>query len=366
VGTGPYRLAEYRPGESVRLQRNPDYWMRDEAGRRLPYLLSRLILIMSDPAQAYAAFLAGETDIHTCRPEEVDELRRRSSELGIRVVSLGFDTGQLFVAFNRNPRHYRHRNGKNAPQLRWFTDKRFLRALAHGVDKHTIIRRYLHGHGRPAATAISPENKRFYDRRIEDYRYDPDLARRLLDESGYTRREGEAFRRDPDGNPVRFSLYTNAGNALRSGICALLRESWSRLGILVDFTPLEPTLLAEKLESTYDWDAALVGFTGGIDPGNARALWRSDSALHLWRPRQKSPATAWEAEVDTLLDADSRELNPDRRRAHYQRLEEILHDELPVIQIVRARRFVASKLRLKNFRPTIWGIDRPERLRFSD
>ena len=91
----------------------------------------------------------------------------------------------------------------------------------------------------------------------------------------------------------------------------------------------------EKLDRTYDWDAVLIGFTGGIEPHNGANLLRSSGNLHLWHPNQPSPATGWEAEIDRLIEVGSRELDGNQRRSAYWRIQEILHEELPLIQTVR-------------------------------
>lgn len=366
IGTGPYRLVAYEPGQFLRYQRNPDYWMRDEAGERLPYLPQRTFLIVPNQDTAYLKFLAGETHVHQPRPEEIAELQDRAETLGIRVERLGLNTGQLFVTFNRNPQHYRDDRGRLDPRYRCFTDRRFLRALAHAVDKESIVQTCMHGFGRPAVSNISPENRLFHNPQLTDYHYDLDLARRLLDEAGYRVRDGETLRRDPDGNPISFTLYTNSGNRVRERICAILQQDWSRLGIDVDFRAIDFTLLVEKLDRTYDWDAVVIGFTGGIDPHNGANFLRSDGNLHLWHPNQKQPATEWEAEIDRLVDAGSRELEPQRRRQIYWRIQEILHQELPIIELARDEIYSAYRTSLRNFRPTVWGVYRPERVLLAE
>jgi peptide/nickel transport system substrate-binding protein len=75
-----------------------------------------------------------------------------------------------------------------------------------------------------------------------------------------------------------------------------------------------------------------------------------------------TPATPWEAEIDRELDAGARELDEKKRQAHYWRIQEILHRELPMIQLVRGERFVAAKTYLVDFNPTVWGLYQPERI----
>jgi peptide/nickel transport system substrate-binding protein len=364
IGTGAYRMVRYVPSQYVELRRNPHYWMKDENGAPLPYIETRIIRILPDQDTAYLKFLSGQTSIHNPRPEEVPDLHDREKELGIVVQEIGLDTGSLFVTFNRNPAHY-VRDGKRDPRLDWFTDKHFLQALAHAIDKQSLIVNCLNGFGRPSTSYISPENTVFYDPHLKDYEYDLDSAREILTEAGYRDRDGDGVIEDRNGNPVEFSLNTNAGNQVREKMCSILQQDWNALGMKVNYRPLDFTLLVEKLDTTFDWDAVLMGFTGAIEPHNAANLLRSSGNLHLWNPNEPSPATDWEAEIDRLLREGSAELDPDKRRQIYWRIQEILHEQLPMIDTVLETRFTAYTNKLENFYPTVWGVYRPESIEFA-
>jgi peptide/nickel transport system substrate-binding protein len=365
VGSGTYKLDRYVPAQYVHWVRNPDYWMRDEAGRPLPYLPEQTMRIVPNQDTAYLKFLAGETDLHRPRPEEIPDLQAQAGARDIGVRELGLDTGTLFVSFNRNPAHYR-RNGTTDPRLAWFTDPNFLRAIAHGIDKAAIITNVMHGYGQPARAYVSPENTRFHNPNVVDYPYDLERAGALLDAGGYVDRDGDGVREDRNGTPLAFTLNTNAGNQMREKISAILTEDWERLGMKVHFKALDFGLLVEKLDGTFDWDAILMGFTAGVEPHNGSNLLRSSGNLHLWHPNQDAPATAWEAEIDRQLDLGARTLDPDGRRAAYWRIQEILAEQLPLIQLVHAPRFTAHTNALQGYEPTVWGVYRPELMRFSE
>ena len=170
------------------------------------------------------------------------------------------------------------------------------------------------------------------------------------------------MREDRNGNALEFDLSTNAGNQVRERLCSILKEDWTKLGIRVNYRPLEFTTLVEKLSTNFDWDAMVMGFTGGVEPHNSSNLLRSSGNLHLWQPNQEHPATPWEAEIDRELDLGARELDLEKRKQHYWRIQEILHRELPLIQLVRQEQFVAYKSYLENFVLTPWGLYQPERI----
>ncbi|MEW6273053.1 MAG: ABC transporter substrate-binding protein [Thermodesulfobacteriota bacterium] len=361
VGTGAYELRRYEAAQYLEYVRNEDYWERDESGERLPYLDRRVTLIVPEQNALSLRFLDGQTHYYSPRPEEIADLQDRSQELGIRVDEVGIDSGTLFVSFNRNPRHYRDGD----PRLAWFTDRRFLLALAHAVDKQGMIDTIYYGFGEPAVAYVSPANPVFHNPNLRDYTYDLELAARMLDEAGYRDRDGDGLREDEHGNRIEFGLVTNAGNLLRERMCSILQDDWTRLGLKVNYRPQTFQSLVERLSSSFDWDAVLMGFTGSTDPNNGSNLLRSSGNLHLWNPGQKTPATEWEAEIDRLLDVGAAELDLEQRRRAYFRIQEILHHELPMLPTVRQKVAVAYSSDLRGFRPTVWGLYEPDRIRIG-
>jgi peptide/nickel transport system substrate-binding protein len=359
VGTGPYRLSKYVPAQYLQYQRFDRHWRTDENGDRLPYVPERITLVVPDQDTAFLKFRAGELDLLEARAEDVASLRALPH---VRVDQMGLDTGTTFVTFNRNPDHY-VRNGKRDPRLDWFTDKTFLRAIAHAIDKASMVQNCLFGYGAPAVAEISPENTRFHNPQLGDYPYDLEKAQQLLTEGGYVDRDADGVREDRAGNPVEFTLHTNSENQVRQKMSAILKEDWTKLGLKVHYRPLEFTTLVEKLDSTYDWDAILLGFTGGVEPHNGANVLRSNGNLHLWHPRQATPATPWEKEIDELIEAGAREMDAAKRQQIYWRIQAILHHELAMIQTVHAMQFLAARTYVQNLRPTVWGLYRPERIR---
>ncbi len=361
VGTGPYRMVRYVPAQLLHYQRWDGWWRKDEGDGRLPRTAEQAILIVPDQNTMYLKFLDNQLHYYSPRPEEIDDIRGRAARLQVTLQRIGLDTGMLFVSFNRNPAHY-VKDGKRDPRLDWFTDPHFLQAVAHAVDAKSMVANTYFGHGERATSAISPENKIFYDPNLEPYAYDLDHARALLTDGGYVDRDGDGIREDAHGNPLQFDLATNAGNQVRERLCSILVEDWTKLGIRVNYRPLEFTTLVEKLSTNFEWDAMVMGFTGGVEPHNASNLLRSSGNLHLWQPNQERPATPWEAEIDHELDLGARELDLGARKLHYWRIQEILHRELPLIQLVRQEQFVAYKSYLDGFDLTVWGLSRPERI----
>jgi peptide/nickel transport system substrate-binding protein len=365
VGNGPYHMTHYTQGQVVRYDRNENYWMKDEHGGQLPRLHGQTVTIVPDQNAEYLRYLSGQIDIYNPRAEEVFPLEQKvkNHELDITVQKIGVDTGSLFFSFNRNPRHFT-KGGVANPKLNWFTDLKFLQAMAHMVDKKSMIDLVFHGLGEPAVADISPENKIFHNPNLKDYDYDPKLAADMLESAGYHLAK-PGVRTDPKGNRLEFDLTTNTGNPERNEMCTIFKQDLERLGIKVNYRPLEFTTLVDKLDSSFDWDCILMGFTGGVEPNDGANFYRSSGNLHIWNPNQPAPATPWEAEIDTLLDQGASEMDPNKRAPYYWKIQEILHDQLPIIETVRGQRYASWKNSLKNYQPKVWGTYHPEWMEFK-
>lgn len=362
ISLGAYQMDRYVTAQLTAFKRNPTYWMRDEHGGQLPRLHGQVRLIVPDQNTQYLRFRAGQTDVYSPRPEEVYGLREDAARMNLTLQKVGIDTGSLFFAFNRNPRHY-IQHGITDPRYTWFTDLNFMRAMAHAIDKQGIINLCFRGLAVPAVSDVSPENKIFYDPNLKDYDYDLDLARKILDEAGY-RMIRPGVRGDAHGHPLVFNLATSTGNAVSDEMCAIFKQDLASLGITLNYRPLEFITLVKALDSSFDWDCVLIGFTGGLEPNDGADFLRSSGNLHIWNPSQPKPATPWEAEIDRLMDQGTTVMDSRQRAPYYWRIQEILHDQLPIIETVRRVDYVAYRNTLENYDPTVWGLYKPEWIQF--
>jgi peptide/nickel transport system substrate-binding protein len=364
IGDGAFKLTRYVQNQFARMERNGDYWMKDERRARLPRLHGKGVQIIPDANATYLRYLYGQIDIYAPRAEEVLAVRQKIKSGGLHATlrEIGIDTGEGFFCFNRNPRHY-VKNGVTDPKLAWFTDPNFLRAVAHLLDKQAIINLVYHGLAVPAVSDVSPENKLFYNPNLKDYEYNPKLAAEIFETAGYHMVNGR--RTDPNGHPIEFNLTTSTGRPESDQICVIFKQDLENLGIKVNYQPLEFTTLVEKIDGTFDWDCVMMGLTGTIDPNDGSNFYRSSGNLHLWNPSQKKPATAWEAEIDRLMDQGASEMDPPKRVPYYWRIQQILHDQLAVIEIVRRKEYVSWTDSLENYQPKVWGVYKPEWIRFK-
>ena len=357
IGTGPFTIESYDPGERVVMRRNPNYWLKDDAGNTLPYLEKIVQFIVPDLEATLAKFLAGESDSHGVLGEEFTELEPLQDEGNFTIYKRGPAFGTTFLVFNMNP-------GKNpdtgehylaSEKLQWFRNKQFRQAVAHSIDKDRIINEVQHGLGYPQWSSISPAAGDFHNPNVRQYEYDVDKANEILDGIGWTDTDGDGIREDSAGNEIEFTLVTNTGNSVRAKVGVIVQQGMEEIGIRADYEVVEFGNLVAQLTDSYDWEAMIIGFTGGPDPYGGIGFWHSSEDLHLWYPNQPQPATEWEAEIDELYIMGSQELDRDQRVAYYHRAQEIAAENVPVIYTTLSERLNAVRNIFGNLTPTLYA-----------
>ncbi len=358
IGTGPFTIGSYEPGERVVMRRNPDYWLNDDEGNALPYIDEVVHVIVPDLETELEKFLAGESDVHGVLGEEYSELEDLQEEGNFTINRRGPNFGTTFLGFNQNPGSDPDTGEPYvAPEkLKWFQDKDFRQAVAHVIDKDTIIQDVQHGLGYPQWASVSPAAGDFHNPDVRRYDYDLDKANEILDGIGWKDTDGDGVREDDAGNAIEFTLVTNTGNTVRGRVGELVQQGMEDVGLKVDYQLIEFGDLVDQLLSTYDWEAMIIGFTGGTDPYSGISFWHSGEGLHLWYPNQPEPATEWEARIDELYVMASQELDHEKRVDLYHEAQAIAAENVPVIYTTLSERLTAVRNVFGNTTPTIYGL----------
>ncbi len=349
VGTGPFLLQSFTPGQRVIMLRNTKYWKVDKKGQRLPYLLRYVIVTVPNQDAARLKFLAKEIDAYGARPREYAELKTQEKQANFTIYDGPETFSREFLVFNQNP------DAVKQPKLSWFTDVRFRRALAYAIDQNTIMQQVYAGRATVPTSEVSAGNKLYYNTKLRPYPYSLDRAQQLLAEAGY-RKGPDGFLRDAQGNVVEFTIITNAGNQDREALGNIVRQDFVKLGIRASFVPESFPSLVGKLTGTYNWEAIIIGFTGGIEPCTGRNVWLTTGDLHMWYPNQKQPATAWEAEVDRLFEQCGAETSQEKRKQILARFQEVIYENLPMLYFPYQKTQPAVRNTIGNIKIGLQGV----------
>jgi len=360
VTSGAFRLEEYVPAQRVVLKRYDNYYWINKDNQKLPYLDKYVLQIVGDLNNELLKFEAGELDIINVRGNDAARFKENENKNGYKIYNLGSSTGTMFLAFNMS--QFKNDKGKyyvNPIKQKWFNDINFRTAVDYAIDRESEVANILNGVGEPLFTA-EPIGSIFLNEKIaKGHKRNIESAKEYLKKSGfYTDKNGKLF--DKEGNSVEFDLYTNAGNTERESTGVMIKEDLAELGMKVNFKPIEFNSLIGKLTGTLDWDTMIMGLTGStLEPHGGKNVWNSNGPLHIFNQRTEDNlgrnVLPFERQIDEIYEKGAAELNFQKRKQYYDRYQEIIYNERPVVYLYSQLRIIAIRNRIGNVYPTILG-----------
>jgi peptide/nickel transport system substrate-binding protein len=342
---GPFYVSDYKAGSYVLLRRNTNYWKKDAQGHALPYVDSVRLDIQRNRDIEFVRFRRGELQlINRLDAEQFEQLRKEDSGKA-RNAGTGLDAEELW--FNQVP---------TAPiaayKKAWFQTTEFRKAISLTINRADLARIVYLGYAKPAYGPVSPSNHFWFNKALEEPKHDPQRALGLLKKAGF-QYEKETLK-DRAGNRVEFTIATNSGNAAREKMAAMIQQDLSEVGIKVNVVTLDFPSLIERMTRTFDYEACLLGLVNtDLDPNGQMSVWLSSGENHQWNANQKTPATAWEAEIDELMRAQASAATEKERKAKFDRVQQIVAEQQPFIYLVNKDVLVALSPAVQGAAPVV-------------
>jgi peptide/nickel transport system substrate-binding protein len=352
AGLGPFRLKEYVAGQYLVLERNPYYWKIDQEKHRLPYLDQITFLFVPNADAEVMRFQAGDTDIiNRVSAEDYSLLEKDQAARSFRVYDVGPSLEYNFLFFNLNS--VLPAQSDISRKQNWFRQTKFRQAVSLAIDREGINRLVYRGRATPLWTPVTQASSFWVNNSIPHPPRSIEQARKLLESAGFSwSHDGDLT--DLSGAGVKFSIITSASNSQRTQMATIIQQDLKELGISVQVVPLEFRSVLDRIFQTHDYDAAVLGLGGGdVDPNSQMNVWLSSGNDHVWDIGETHPATSWEAEIDQLMEKQLSTLKPEVRKLLYERVQQIIATNLPVISLVSPNTLVGAKDQLANFRPAV-------------
>ncbi len=358
IGTGAWRIADYKTAEAIIFERNPRHWRFDRDGKRLPYAEKLVLRIVPSQDTMYVKFIAGDFDLlEPLRPEDYEDARGKEKDKDFTVHALGPSLNTNYLGLNQNP-------GKNpetgepyvAPwKLPYFQKTEFRQALSHAMDRQGMVDNLLKGRGVPLYSFTPPGNKIWFNSEAPRHEFDKARSRALLDGLGLVDRDKDGIRETPEGQRFSFTILTNADNTTRIQMGAMIQKDLADVGIEVNVKPISFKTLIPLIQSQFSYEAYILGWASGVppDPLMSKNALLSSGENHYWHPQQKSPVTPWEADIDRVLGEMSRTVDMEKRKTMYPRIQHHLGEQEPMIFTISANLYIAARNRFRNMKPTL-------------
>jgi len=310
VGTGPFIFKEWRAGDHVTVERNPDYYL----GK--PLLKQIVYKEIPDENSRLVALEANEIDETDIPPKDYTRMKEAP---GVKVY--GYDALlYTYLGFNlANPK---------------FADRRVRQALAYATDKQQLVGLIFRGLASPAYAPSAPVSWAYSDK-VPRFDYDPEKAKRLLKEAGKENLE--------------FTILVNQGNKEREKAAVILQQQYKKVGVKVNVRVLEWSALLKIVNAPRDpkdFEAVIMGWSLGLDP-DAYSIWHSSQY-----PKGFNFVNYRNAEVDKLLEQGRTTIARNQRRDIYRKLWNLIAADQPYI-------FLWYPKTVSGIRERVGGLSKP-------
>ena len=320
IGCGPYLLDEWQTGQKIVLKRKENWWGDALAGAGMYFDIhpSKIVYqTINDQTTAKEALKAGEVDVMR----------------GIKAKD--------FQELLKNDKFKANFNSHTPPQMAYtylglnvrkpmFSDKRTRKALAHLIDVDKIIDKIALGYGTRAVGPIHPAKKKQYNNNIKPYEYNPEKAKALLAEAGWSDTDGDGVLDNTiNGEKIKFemSYLYNQGNDSRKAVGLMFQEEARKIGITVNVVSQDWSIFLEHTKQ-HDFDMYYGAWISTPIPNDHKQIYHTSSY------NGGSNYTGFgNDETDALIDAIRVEIDEDKRAELNYKFQEILHDECSYIYL---------------------------------
>ncbi|MDB9456004.1 ABC transporter substrate-binding protein [Dolichospermum circinale] len=364
IVNGPYKLERYDTSQRIIFRRNPYYWRKDAQGKSQPYIERIIWQIVESTDTALLQFRSGDLDAIGVSPDYFSLLKVQEKQGNFKIYNGGPSSATSFMSFNLNKGK---RNGKplvDPIKSKWFNNVQFRQAVAYAIDRQTMLNNTFRGLGKPQNSPISVQSPYFLppEKGLKVYTYNPDKAKQLLLQAGFKYNDKNLLL-DDQGNEVRFTLLTNSGNKIRESMGSQIKQDLSKIGIQVDFAPLAWNAFIDKLSNTLDWDACLIGLTGGLEPNDGANVWSPEGGLHMFnqkpqagqKPIEGREVTPWEIKINELYIQGAQEFDEEKVKQIYGESQQLTQEYLPFIYLVNSYAMSAIRNRFQGIQFSALG-----------
>jgi peptide/nickel transport system substrate-binding protein len=320
VGSGPFKFEEWRMSQYISVVRNDSYH-----GEK-PYLDRVIFRVIEDDAVALNALKAGEMD--EMRVTQIQWERQTNDE-------------DFLSKFNKHHYYVPSYNyiGWNC-RTAWFKDKRVRLAMTKLFDRESINAKIYSGFAKMISGPFYI-NSWAYDRSVKPHPFDPQDAKRLLQEAGWVDSSGDGIR-DKDGIKFEFEMVIHAGSLTAMQFAELLQEELRKVGIAMKIRRLEGATFFEKIDEGR-FDACMLAWQLDLDPDIYDTFHSSQVP-----PKGLNHVFYSNARVDSLLELGRITFDQDERAAIYHEVHRTMHWDQPYTFINTVPRKRPINKRVKN------------------
>ncbi|MCK6539776.1 MAG: ABC transporter substrate-binding protein [Anaerolineales bacterium] len=348
IGTGPFKMVEYRQNEFVHLAANKDHFEN-------PPKIDEVVFQTFESQDVLVQSLkSGQVDMITEMPATAVETLKNDPNVQV-VTGAPFAPTVSDIIFNQaDPDKCPTDVGglcTGHPALR---DRNVRLALAHATDKQKLIDVVLLGFGSPGLTLIPDGLGHWYNDSLVDYEYDVAKANQILDDAGYLDTDGDGIRQMPDGSqPLNFRVHWPSDSIDAPRLAELLSEMWSQVGVETELQAVDPDALTAECCPAFDFDIILWGWGSDPDPNLLLAVHTTDEIPNGYNETGYSNPV-----MDDLYVQQGIELDTEKRREIVWEMQRIAFED--VVYVIPYYEQAIQAFRVDRFKGWILDQDKVE------
>jgi peptide/nickel transport system substrate-binding protein len=339
VGTGPFKVSKVIPGESVELVRNEEYW------KGKPHI-EKVIIKVIDSSLTTGELKNGTVDMTPFHPTVLPEIEALENVNVVRIPGLSY----YYVGFKLG----KYDGKKNVMDNPKYANKQLRQAMLYAINREEWVAAFFSGLGKPLNRPVPTAHWIAANEADlpNQYTYDPEKAKSLLDEAGYVDTNGDGFREDPNGKEfvVKFSHYAT-GNPTFEARAKALTQYWEEVGLKSTLQMTDVNLYYDQIEKD---DPALEVFYGGWGTGadpDPLPLWSIDSVWNYPRWVTEEGQKLLEDAVDiSIVGTDAA-----KRQELYTEWQKIFNEEVPALPIAELEDAIAVSKRVQGVEYDVSG-----------
>jgi len=300
IGTGPYKFVEYVAGDHILYTRNDKYFLPGK-----PAFDELMFRIIPDAGSRIAALQKGEVDMIYSTAVPATEVARIAKFPGIKLKNTKIQTAgyQAYI------------NMRNAP----YSDRRVRQALAYAIDRTFIRNTVFPGLSENMVGPVPPTSP-LYNKALVDYALDPAKANALLDEAGFPRKA--------DGTRFDLRFLYGANDLPSAKIGDIISRNLAAVGIKVIARPLDRGAIIQVAFVNNEFDMVSLSFSLGPDPDvGVERFYNSNNIFNIQAVNNSKYINP---EVDKLFDEQRVQVDFAKRKAIYDRIQEIVWNDIPM------------------------------------
>jgi len=329
LGSGPYALTQWRRGQDISVTARPEYF----AGAA-PIKVRRTRLIPDQDTQ-FLELKNKAIDTMGLTPVQYTRLTGKPNFTNHFAKYAYLGNGYTYLGFNL--------------QREIFKDVRVRQALSYATPREQIVRGLLHGEGLPIASVFKPGTWA-HNNNLKPWPYDVAKARKLLAEAGWEDRNDDGIL-DKDGQPFRFTLVTNQGNALRGQTAVVLQQEFAKIGVEMTIRVQEWSTFLENTIRPRNFDAYILGWSLSAEP-DPYDIWHSSKT----KPAEFNIVSFNNKRADELMEKARSTFNQAERKKYLDEFQEIIHAEQPYLFLYAPNSLVAMHKRIKGVEAAPAGL----------